>query len=68
MPVIFQRVPIFLFGFDTVVISGADKQLQELWNTKVSASYFGGVMARGSGVGGGTTGDANGPAKFCKML
>ncbi|WP_335964746.1 sugar porter family MFS transporter [Galbibacter sp. PAP.153] len=23
----------FLFGFDTVVISGADKQLQELWNT-----------------------------------
>jgi sugar porter (SP) family MFS transporter len=23
----------FLFGFDTVVISGADKQLQQLWNT-----------------------------------
>ena len=23
----------FLFGFDTVVISGADKQLQTLWNT-----------------------------------
>ncbi len=23
----------FLFGFDTVVISGADKQLQELWNS-----------------------------------
>ena len=23
----------FLFGFDTVVISGADKQLQELWHT-----------------------------------
>ena len=23
----------FLFGFDTVVISGADKQLQALWNT-----------------------------------
>ena len=23
----------FLFGFDTVVISGADKKLQELWNT-----------------------------------
>ena len=23
----------FLFGFDTVVISGADKQLQELWQT-----------------------------------
>ncbi len=23
----------FLFGFDTVVISGADKQLQELWST-----------------------------------
>ncbi|WP_417361440.1 sugar porter family MFS transporter [Galbibacter sp.] len=23
----------FLFGFDTVVISGADKQLQELWGT-----------------------------------
>lgn len=23
----------FLFGFDTVVISGADKQLQQIWNT-----------------------------------
>ena len=23
----------FLFGFDTVVISGADKKLQELWHT-----------------------------------
>ena len=23
----------FLFGFDTVVISGADQQLQALWNT-----------------------------------
>lgn len=23
----------FLFGFDTVVISGADKQLQSLWHT-----------------------------------
>ena len=23
----------FLFGFDTVVISGADQQLQSLWNT-----------------------------------
>ena len=23
----------FLFGFDTVVISGADQQLQELWKT-----------------------------------
>ena len=23
----------FLFGFDTVVISGADQQLQKLWNT-----------------------------------
>ena len=23
----------FLFGFDTVVISGADKQLQELWGS-----------------------------------
>ena len=23
----------FLFGFDTVVISGADQQLQTLWNT-----------------------------------
>ncbi|MFC3334251.1 hypothetical protein [Flavobacterium palustre] len=22
----------FLFGFDTVVISGADKKLQELWS------------------------------------
>ena len=23
----------FLFGFDTVVISGADQELQEIWNT-----------------------------------
>ena len=23
----------FLFGFDTVVISGADKKLQALWNS-----------------------------------
>ena len=23
----------FLFGFDTVVISGADQKLQELWNS-----------------------------------
>ncbi len=32
----------FLFGFDTVVISGADKQLQELWVT--SDAYHGIVV------------------------
>lgn len=32
----------FLFGFDTVVISGADKQLQALWNT--SDAFHGSVV------------------------
>lgn len=32
----------FLFGFDTVVISGADKQLQELWGT--SNAFHGSVV------------------------
>ncbi|MDT0642764.1 sugar porter family MFS transporter [Zunongwangia sp. F363] len=32
----------FLFGFDTVVISGADQQLQELWNT--SDAFHGSVV------------------------
>lgn len=32
----------FLFGFDTVVISGADKQLQELWQT--SDAFHGSVV------------------------
>ncbi|MDX1544859.1 MAG: MFS transporter, partial [Christiangramia sp.] len=32
----------FLFGFDTVVISGADKQLQELWGT--SDAFHGTVV------------------------
>lgn len=32
----------FLFGFDTVVISGADKQLQELWSS--SDSFHGWVV------------------------
>ena len=32
----------FLFGFDTVVISGADKQLQELWNT--SDAFHGSIV------------------------
>ncbi len=32
----------FLFGFDTVVISGADKQLQELWAT--SDAFHGSVV------------------------
>ena len=32
----------FLFGFDTVVISGADKQLQELWST--SDAFHGSVV------------------------
>ncbi|SDR81912.1 sugar porter family MFS transporter [Christiangramia echinicola] len=32
----------FLFGFDTVVISGADKQLQALWQT--SDAYHGSIV------------------------
>ena len=32
----------FLFGFDTVVISGADTQLQELWGT--SDAYHGSIV------------------------
>ncbi|MBZ9730369.1 sugar porter family MFS transporter [Salegentibacter sp. JZCK2] len=32
----------FLFGFDTVVISGADKQLQDLWGT--SDAFHGSVV------------------------
>ncbi|MDT0690426.1 sugar porter family MFS transporter [Salegentibacter sp. F188] len=32
----------FLFGFDTVVISGADKQLQELWGT--SDAFHGSIV------------------------
>ncbi|MBT8295927.1 MAG: sugar porter family MFS transporter [Gramella sp.] len=32
----------FLFGFDTVVISGADKQLQALWNT--SDAFHGSIV------------------------
>jgi len=32
----------FLFGFDTVVISGADKTLQELWHT--SDLFHGGIV------------------------
>ena len=32
----------FLFGFDTVVISGADKQLQHLWNS--SDAFHGSVV------------------------
>ena len=32
----------FLFGFDTVVISGADKQLQALWDT--SDAFHGSVV------------------------
>ena len=31
----------FLFGFDTVVISGADKQLQQLWG---SSDLFHGIV------------------------
>ena len=47
----------FLFGFDTVVISGADKQIQELWNLSgsmhgwaLSAALWGTVL--GSLIGG----------------
>lgn len=36
----------FLFGFDTVVISGADKQLQLLWNS--SDSFHGWVVISGA--------------------
>lgn len=39
----------FLFGFDTVVISGADKQLQELWN---SSDAFHGLVVVGMALWG----------------
>lgn len=39
----------FLFGFDTVVISGADQALQELWN---SPDWFHGVVVMSSALWG----------------
>ncbi|SHF90668.1 MFS transporter, sugar porter (SP) family [Flavobacterium micromati] len=39
----------FLFGFDTVVISGADKQLQQLWGT---SDLFHGVVVMSSALWG----------------
>ncbi|SFU56282.1 MFS transporter, sugar porter (SP) family [Pustulibacterium marinum] len=39
----------FLFGFDTVVISGADQQLQELWNT---SDTFHGMVVMGMALWG----------------
>lgn len=39
----------FLFGFDTVVISGADQQLQELWQ---SSSLFHGVVVMATALWG----------------
>ncbi|MEM9363094.1 MAG: sugar porter family MFS transporter [Bacteroidota bacterium] len=39
----------FLFGFDTVVISGADKKLQALWN---SSDTFHGVVVMGMALWG----------------
>lgn len=39
----------FLFGFDTVVISGADKTLQELWT---SSDFFHGTIVMGSALWG----------------
>lgn len=39
----------FLFGFDTVVISGADKQLQQLWN---SSDLYHGLVVMSSALWG----------------
>ncbi len=39
----------FLFGFDTVVISGADKQLQQLWN---SSDLFHGAVVMSTALWG----------------
>lgn len=39
----------FLFGFDTVVISGADKKLQDLWHT---SNAFHGVVVMGMALWG----------------
>ena len=39
----------FLFGFDTVVISGADKKLQELWG---SSDTFHGLVVMGMALWG----------------
>ncbi len=43
----------FLFGFDTVVISGADKQLQELWQT---SDLFHGLIVMSMALWGTVTG------------
>ena len=39
----------FLFGFDTVVISGADKQLQQLWG---SSDLYHGLVVMSSALWG----------------
>ncbi len=39
----------FLFGFDTIVISGADQKLQELWN---SSDVFHGIVVMASALWG----------------
>jgi len=39
----------FLFGFDTVVISGADKKLQLLWD---SSDVFHGIVVMGTALWG----------------
>jgi len=39
----------FLFGFDTIVISGADQPIQKLWNT--SPLFHGTENALYSGLG-----------------
>ena len=38
----------FLFGFDTIVISGVDQKLQELWN---STDLFHGLVVVGMALG-----------------
>ena len=47
----------FLFGFDTVVISGADKKLQALWN---SSDTFHGVVVMGMALWGTVIGAISG--------
>ena len=54
----------FLFGFDTVVISGADKQLQQLWN---SSDLFHGLVVMASALWGTVLGSLTGAIPTNKL-
>ena len=54
----------FLFGFDTVVISGADKQLQQLWG---SSDLFHGMVVMASALWGTVLGATTGAIPTNKL-